>query len=106
MSLSETNMILLSPLTLGGYSLRNRIAMAPMTRSRADALAVPFPLAAEYYASRADAGLILILQKALVQVPWVWVTREMPLFASRLFNFALSRRSFHTPLCRSESSAC
>ena len=33
--------------------------MAPMTRSRADALAVPSPLAAEYYASRADAGLIL-----------------------------------------------
>ncbi len=33
--------------------------MAPMTRSRADALAVPSPLVAEFYASRADAGLIL-----------------------------------------------
>ncbi len=33
--------------------------MAPMTRSRADAQGVPSPLAAEYYGSRADAGLIV-----------------------------------------------
>jgi N-ethylmaleimide reductase len=33
--------------------------MAPMTRSRADAQGVPSPLAAEYYASRADAGLLI-----------------------------------------------
>ena len=52
-------MNLFSPLSLGSYSLRNRIVMAPMTRSRADALAVPSPLVAEFYASRADAGLIL-----------------------------------------------
>jgi len=44
---------------LGDYSLRNRVVMAPMTRSRADAEGVPSPLAAEYYAARADAGLIL-----------------------------------------------
>ena len=50
---------LFSPLTLGDYLLPNRIVMAPMTRSRADAQGVPSPLAAEYYGSRADAGLIL-----------------------------------------------
>ena len=50
---------LFSPLTLGGYSLPNRIVMAPMTRSRADAQAVPSPLTIEYYASRADAGLLI-----------------------------------------------
>jgi N-ethylmaleimide reductase len=33
--------------------------MAPMTRARADARGVPSPLAAEYYGSRADAGLIV-----------------------------------------------
>ena len=54
-----SNMNLSSPLTLGDYSLSNRIVMAPMTRSRADAQAVPSPLAVEYYGSRADAGLII-----------------------------------------------
>jgi N-ethylmaleimide reductase len=52
-------MNLSSPITLGDYSLRNRVVMAPMTRSRADAQGVPSPLAAEYYGSRADAGLIV-----------------------------------------------
>ena len=50
---------LFKPVKLGDYSLRNRIVMAPMTRSRADAQGVPSPLATEYYASRADAGLIV-----------------------------------------------
>ena len=33
--------------------------MAPMTRARADAQGIPSPLAVEYYASRADAGLLI-----------------------------------------------
>jgi N-ethylmaleimide reductase len=52
-------MNLFTPVTLGGYSLRNRVVMAPMTRARADAQGVPSPLAVEYYGSRAGAGLIL-----------------------------------------------
>ncbi len=52
-------MNLFSPVKLGDYSLRNRVVMAPMTRSRADTQGVPSPLAAEYYGSRADAGLII-----------------------------------------------
>ncbi|XRQ09497.1 alkene reductase [Actinomadura welshii] len=41
-------------------TLPNRIAMAPMTRGRADdATGVPHPLTAEYYAQRAAAGLIV-----------------------------------------------
>jgi N-ethylmaleimide reductase len=52
-------MNLFSPLSLGDYTLRNRIVMAPMTRARADAQGVPSPLAVEYYSSRADAGLLL-----------------------------------------------
>ncbi len=52
-------MNLFSPVSLGDYTLRNRVVMAPMTRSRADAQGVPSPLAIEYYASRADAGLLI-----------------------------------------------
>jgi N-ethylmaleimide reductase len=52
-------MNLFSTVTLGDLTLRNRVVMAPMTRSRADAQGVPSPLAIEYYGSRADAGLII-----------------------------------------------
>ncbi|MFF2196625.1 alkene reductase [Streptomyces sp. NPDC058157] len=47
------------PITVGGTELANRIAMAPMTRSRAAAGAVPTELTAEYYAQRASAGLVI-----------------------------------------------
>jgi N-ethylmaleimide reductase len=52
-------MNLFTPLTLGSASLRNRIVMAPMTRSRADTKGVLSGLTAEYYGARADAGLII-----------------------------------------------
>lgn len=39
--------------------MRNRIAMAPMTRNRADINGVPSPHAVEYYRQRAGAGLIV-----------------------------------------------
>ena len=42
---------LFSPYTLGGLTLPNRIAMAPMTRCRADADAVPTPIMAGLYAA-------------------------------------------------------
>ncbi|MFP3501637.1 alkene reductase [Burkholderia sp. SIMBA_062] len=50
---------LLSPVQLGAYTLRNRMAMAPLTRSRAGAGDVATPLVAEYYRQRASAGLII-----------------------------------------------
>ncbi|MBN9460933.1 MAG: alkene reductase [Burkholderiales bacterium] len=50
---------LLSPASLGAWRLRNRIAMAPMTRSRAGAGGVPTSLNTRYYAQRAGAGLII-----------------------------------------------
>ncbi len=52
-------MNLFSPLTLGSLTLKNRIVMAPMTRSRAGVDAVPSSMAAEYYASRASGGLLI-----------------------------------------------
>ncbi|MFN4059576.1 MAG: alkene reductase [Paracoccus hibiscisoli] len=47
------------PLTLGAVTLRNRIVMAPLTRSRAGDARVPNDLMVEYYSQRAGAGLIL-----------------------------------------------
>jgi len=45
---------------IGRHTLRNRLVMAPMTRSRADdATGVPSALAPQYYAQRANAGLII-----------------------------------------------
>ncbi len=49
-----------APTTLGRLQVRNRIAMAPMTRSRAyGSGASPTDLTATYYAQRAEAGLII-----------------------------------------------
>ncbi len=50
---------ILSPVVLGPYRLRNRMVMAPMTRSRAGAGNVPQDLNVTYYAQRASAGLIV-----------------------------------------------
>lgn len=51
---------LFSTIPIGRYTLRNRLVMAPMTRSRADdATGVPSALAATYYRQRANAGLII-----------------------------------------------
>ena len=49
---------LFTPTQLGGLSLKNRIVMAPMTRSRAIGN-LPNALMEEYYRLRADAGLII-----------------------------------------------
>ena len=52
-------MDLFTGLKLGVMELPNRIVMAPMTRSRADANAVPTAVMADYYRQRASAGLII-----------------------------------------------
>jgi N-ethylmaleimide reductase len=49
---------LFSPIALGRLSLRNRVVMAPMTRSRAIGN-VPNDMMATYYRQRAGAGLII-----------------------------------------------
>ncbi|MFH8371081.1 NADH:flavin oxidoreductase [Streptomyces sp. NPDC018031] len=52
--------VLLRPLSLGGLALRNRVAMAPMTRHFSPG-GVPGPDVAAYYARRAAAGVGLII---------------------------------------------
>lgn len=50
---------LFDPLKLGDLTLKNRIVMAPLTRSRSGVERVPGPLVAQYYQQRATAGLII-----------------------------------------------
>jgi N-ethylmaleimide reductase len=50
--------MLFTPLRLGGIELKNRVVMSPMTRSRSIGN-VTGPIVAEYYAQRADAGLLI-----------------------------------------------
>src|SRR5580700_11450750 len=57
---SKSTQALLAPYSLGDLQLKNRIVMAPLTRTRADNQGkVPNELMAEYYAQRAGAGLII-----------------------------------------------
>jgi N-ethylmaleimide reductase len=55
--MSDTSIF--APAALGPLTLRNRLVMAPMTRSRAVEANTPNALMAEYYGQRASAGLIV-----------------------------------------------
>ncbi len=50
---------LLSPFQLRDLTLKNRVVLAPLTRSRAGVERLPNDLMAEYYAQRAGAGLLI-----------------------------------------------
>ena len=59
--------LLFSPLTIGPYQLKHRVAMAPLTRMRAEKPSLaPRPLNAEYYAQRATPGGLLIAEASPV----------------------------------------
>jgi len=55
--MSETNAF--TPLRVGATTIRNRLSMAPMTRSRATEEGLATASTAEYYRQRAGAGLIV-----------------------------------------------
>ncbi|HBT33718.1 MAG TPA: alkene reductase [Pusillimonas sp.] len=50
---------LFEPVQLGGLTLKNRIVMAPLTRTRAGSARVPNELMRQYYCQRAGAGLVI-----------------------------------------------
>jgi N-ethylmaleimide reductase len=50
---------LMTPLTVGLYELRNRVVMAPLTRTRAGDRNIPREMNIVYYRQRANAGLII-----------------------------------------------
>lgn len=50
---------LLSPVKMLGMELKNRVAMAPLTRGRSGADRIPNSIMAKYYQQRASAGLLV-----------------------------------------------
>ncbi len=63
---------LFEPLQAGALSLKNRVVMAPLTRSRAGDSRVPNDLMAEYYVQRAGAGLIISEATAISAEGYGW----------------------------------
>ncbi len=57
--MTQPNLALLTPFTLGDLPLKNRVVLAPMTRARAGVERLPNALMAQYYAQRASAGLLI-----------------------------------------------
>lgn len=73
MSASLAAASILDPVQLGAIHLKNRVVMAPMTRSRAGAEGVPNALMAEYYRQRASAGLIITEATSITDEGRGWV---------------------------------
>jgi len=63
---------LFDPVEMGLLMLPNRILMAPLTRARATRDAVPTPIMAEYYAQRAEAGLIISEATGISRIGLGW----------------------------------
>jgi N-ethylmaleimide reductase len=76
---------LFDPIQLGAISAPNRIVMAPLTRGRSEGVHVPLTaLKAEYYAQRADAGLIIAEATGITQegsgwpaAPGIWSAEQV-----------------------------
>lgn len=88
---------LFQPVTIGELHLKNRIVMAPLTRSRSDDAGIPPIFAADYYAPRADAGLIVTeatnisaQARGYALTPGIW--SEMQVAAWRPIVEAVHRR--------------
>mmetsp|Transcript_39105 Transcript_39105/g.76267 ORF Transcript_39105/g.76267 Transcript_39105/m.76267 type:complete len:382 (+) Transcript_39105:135-1280(+) len=71
---------LLSPVTVGGQTLRNRVVLAPLTRARCTSTTDPFDpvnatpndLLVEHYAQRASGGLLVTEATAVSEMGWGW----------------------------------
>ncbi len=63
---------LFDPITFGSIEAKNRVIMAPLTRSRAGDSRIPNDLMAEYYAQRAGAGLIVSEATAISSQGYGW----------------------------------
>jgi NADPH2 dehydrogenase len=77
---------LFTPLRIGPMGLQHRIAMAPLTRLRADENHVQLPLAVEYYSQRASVpGTLLIAEASLISPahggmangPGIWTSAQI-----------------------------
>ena len=75
---------ILRPVTIGDLHLPNRIVMAPLTRSRSSEAGVPPDFAADYYAQRADAALIIseatnisAQARGYAMTPGIWTPEQV-----------------------------
>lgn len=75
---------LFDPVRLGAVSLKNRIVMAPMTRTRAAPGRIPSCMMCEYYSQRASAGLIVTEATSVSpqgvgypDTPGIWSRRQV-----------------------------
>jgi len=59
MANSESFRTLFDANQVGDLNLKNRVVLAPLTRSKAGAERIPNALMAEYYQQRAGAGLVI-----------------------------------------------
>jgi N-ethylmaleimide reductase len=73
MTSSNQNKKLLEPVTIGDLNFRNRVVLAPMTRTRAEADGTPNDLMAEYYSQRAGAGLVIAEATAIAGDAIAWL---------------------------------
>jgi 2,4-dienoyl-CoA reductase-like NADH-dependent reductase (Old Yellow Enzyme family) len=62
MTISTTTSNLFQPIKLGNIVLKHRVAMAPLTRFRANDARVPTDLAKTYYEQRASEGGLIITE--------------------------------------------
>lgn len=74
----------LQPYKLGNMLLPNRVVMSPLTRSRSSDAGVPPDFAADYYAQRADAGLIIteatnisVQARGYALTPGIWTPAQV-----------------------------
>lgn len=75
---------LFDPIRIGNIELKNRIIMAPMTRSRANDEGVQPEIVAEYYTQRASGGLIITeatnvspFAKGYVRTPGIYTDEQI-----------------------------
>ncbi|MBA4124137.1 MAG: alkene reductase [Acidobacteria bacterium] len=75
---------LFDALKIGNLELKNRIIVAPMTRSRADDAGVQTEIVTEYYRQRATAGLIITeatnvsaMAKGYVRTPGIYTVEQI-----------------------------
>ena len=88
---------LFTPFTLGGMEIKNRVVMAPLTRSRSSEAGIVPDYAATYYAQRADAGLIVseatnisAQGRGYAKTPGIWTAEQVE--AWRLVTAAVHAR--------------
>lgn len=75
---------LLTPIKIGSIELRNRVIMAPLTRSRSDRNGIPNELMRIYYGQRASTGLIISeatnispMGVGYLNTPGIWTVEQI-----------------------------